>query len=54
MHNGHSWRRHGRPVIDAKAERMPALEVRALDLLTTVFTERGTCNGEPVVGSETA
>ena len=38
----------GRLFIGAKAEHLSAVEVRALDLLTTVFTERGICNGETV------
>ena len=32
-------------------QRLAALEMRALDLLTPMFNERGTCNGEPVVAT---
>lgn len=36
----------GRLFIGAKAQHLFPGEVRALDLLTTVFTERGICNDE--------
>jgi hypothetical protein len=44
--HSHVYYHHYYHAID---ERLTAVEVRALDLLTPLLGDRGTCNGEPVV-----